>query len=302
MTDCGTARADDGLLAQAVAFQDAGDPPFAHHEHAVRDAQDLGQLGRDDDHRAALGREPLDQGVDLGLGADVDAAGRLVEQQDAGAGGDPAADDGLLLVAAGELADRPLDHRAGLRFISRISSLALGGEGPPAHEAEAARSGAWRRARCCCGSSGARRCRRACALPARGRGRRRSPRAGCRAARLLAFDADLARIGPVDAGDKAQQFRAACADQARDAEHLALAELEARIPHGRAARQAAHVEHDLVAGKALVFGVRQLATDHARDHGLSVVSFRTTSSTLRPSRRIVAVSQTRNTSSILCET
>ena len=35
---------------------------------------------------------------------------------------------------------------------------------------------------------------------------------------------------------------------------------------------------------------------------LSVVSFRTTSATLRPSRKIVAVSQTRNTSSILCET
>ena len=32
-----------------VAFERAGDPALAHHEHAVRDAQDLGQLGRDDD-------------------------------------------------------------------------------------------------------------------------------------------------------------------------------------------------------------------------------------------------------------
>ena len=68
----------------------------------------------------ALGGELLDQGVDLGLGADVDAAGRLVEQQDARTGGDPAADDRLLLVAARELADRPLD-REGPEVQSRIS-------------------------------------------------------------------------------------------------------------------------------------------------------------------------------------
>ena len=76
----------------------------------------------------------------------------------------------------------------------------------------------------------------------RSSGRRPRPAAiaarGLPRARLPAFDADLARLGPVDAGDEAQEFRAPRADEARDAEHLALAELEARLPHGRPARQA----------------------------------------------------------------
>ena len=44
--------------------------------------------------------------VELGLDADVDAARRLVEDQDARVGQQPAREDGLLLVAARELADR----------------------------------------------------------------------------------------------------------------------------------------------------------------------------------------------------
>jgi hypothetical protein len=43
---------------------------------------------------------PRAQAPGRGLGADVDPAGRLVEEQDLGAGGDPAGDDALLLVAA----------------------------------------------------------------------------------------------------------------------------------------------------------------------------------------------------------
>ena len=45
------------------------------------------------------------QRVDLGLGADVDAARRLVHDQDARLGREPLAEHDLLLVAAGELAD-----------------------------------------------------------------------------------------------------------------------------------------------------------------------------------------------------
>src|SRR5690606_12071861 len=44
--------------------------------------------------------------VELRLDADVDAPGRLVEDEDAGVGEQPAGEDGLLLVAAGEFADR----------------------------------------------------------------------------------------------------------------------------------------------------------------------------------------------------
>ena len=88
-----------------------------------------------------------------------------------------------------------------------------------------------------------------------------------------------------------------------DAEHLALAQLEARILHGRAAARGPHVEHDLVAWQSSC-ARRPPARGRpcGRRRRLSVVSVRTTSSTLRPSRRMVAVWQTRNTSSILCET
>ena len=57
--------------------------------------------GHDDDGDALVG-EPADEGVDLGAGADVDAAGGLVEQQDPAAVQQPAGEDDLLLVAAGQ--------------------------------------------------------------------------------------------------------------------------------------------------------------------------------------------------------
>ena len=78
--DCGTASA---TMASSLRLSRSRTPairPFAHDEDAIRDPQDLGQLGGDHDHRAPLGGEPLDQRVDLGLGADIDAAGRLVER------------------------------------------------------------------------------------------------------------------------------------------------------------------------------------------------------------------------------
>ena len=46
--------------------------------------QHFGQLARDQEHGVAVGGELVDQRVDLGLGADVDAARRLVEDQDRG--------------------------------------------------------------------------------------------------------------------------------------------------------------------------------------------------------------------------
>ena len=48
--------------------------------------------------------EVVEKPVDLALGADVDAARRLVEDQDVGVAREPLGDDDLLLVAAGEVA------------------------------------------------------------------------------------------------------------------------------------------------------------------------------------------------------
>ncbi len=92
---CAVHRGDDG-----AAVHD-GDP--------VAHAEDLGQLGRDHQDRQALGGQLAHQSVDLGLGADVDALRRLVEDQQARARGQPPRQRDLLLVAAREVADRGVE-------------------------------------------------------------------------------------------------------------------------------------------------------------------------------------------------
>ena len=80
-------------------------PALAHHQHAVADADDLRQLARDHDDADAVAGELVDEAVDFGLGADIDAAGRLVEDQHLGLGLEQAREQHLLLIAAGQAAD-----------------------------------------------------------------------------------------------------------------------------------------------------------------------------------------------------
>ncbi len=61
----------------------------------------------------------VEQLVHLGLGGDVDAAGRLVDDQDLGLERQPAGEHDLLLIAAGQVADQlvrvghaDVEHRA----------------------------------------------------------------------------------------------------------------------------------------------------------------------------------------------
>ena len=82
------------------AGQLARDAALAHDEHAVGEAEHLGQVGGHDDHAEPFGGEVADHLVDLRLGADVDALGGLVEEQDLGLRGQPAGEQHLLLVAA----------------------------------------------------------------------------------------------------------------------------------------------------------------------------------------------------------
>ena len=84
--------------AASVACETAG----AHHRDAVAQADQLHQFGRDHDHGAALAGEPLDQEVDVALGADVDAARRLVEHDHPRLGLQHLRERELLLVAAGQ--------------------------------------------------------------------------------------------------------------------------------------------------------------------------------------------------------
>src|SRR5258708_32286941 len=72
--------------------------------------------------------------MDLGLGADVDAAGRLVEEKYPGARMQPAGDDHLLLIAAGKVADA---HVGALRPDAELVRVAgdLTPASPPASHA-----------------------------------------------------------------------------------------------------------------------------------------------------------------------
>ena len=101
----------------------------------------LRELGRDHHDAEPRGGQLADHAVDLGLGADVDAARRLVEQQHPAAAQQPAREHDLLLVAAGQLAHDPVAvvghgvQRAQLLAARRARSA------PPLSSARAARSG-----------------------------------------------------------------------------------------------------------------------------------------------------------------
>ncbi len=86
-----------------------GDLALEDRVDAVGDAEQFGQLARDEDDALPLRCEVLDDRVDLVLRAHVDAARGLVEDQQVGVGEHPLREDDLLLVAARELGDAGLD-------------------------------------------------------------------------------------------------------------------------------------------------------------------------------------------------
>src|SRR5688500_10625331 len=62
----------------------------------------------DQDDSLAVSREPVDEPVDGDLGADVDALGRLVQDEELRSREKPSRDDDFLLVSTGEESDLPL--------------------------------------------------------------------------------------------------------------------------------------------------------------------------------------------------
>jgi hypothetical protein len=118
-----------------------------------------GQLRRDHDDAGAIGGKSVEQRVDFHLRGDVDAAGRLVDDQDVGAGGEPLSEHHLLLVAAaqrhragggrgrldpqfadppcGQLALAPAAHHAGAGQARQRRQRQVLGHGAPEHQAVA---------------------------------------------------------------------------------------------------------------------------------------------------------------------
>ena len=100
-----------GRLVAVVVRHLADDAEAVHDQDAVGERDHLRHVAGDEDDRDAAGGDLADQLVEVGLGLDVDADRRLVDDQDVGIGGEPLGDRHLLLVAAGEVADRLAERR-----------------------------------------------------------------------------------------------------------------------------------------------------------------------------------------------
>src|SRR5438045_3839958 len=88
------------LLGRLVGNALAGEPPAAHHEHAVRVVEDLGDLVGDQQDGHAAGGERAHHFVDAVLGGDVHAHRRAVEDQQPRLRRHPFREHHTLLVAA----------------------------------------------------------------------------------------------------------------------------------------------------------------------------------------------------------
>ena len=96
---------------QAPRVELVDDAALLHDDDAVGEAHDLRQFGGDQHDGEALLRQFADEVVHRRLGADIDALGRLVQDDDLRPGRQPFGDDHLLLVAAGQLAEPLLPVR-----------------------------------------------------------------------------------------------------------------------------------------------------------------------------------------------
>ena len=108
---CPTASSQHRVLGERGALQDAADRALVHHRDAVGNADHLLHVARDHQDRHARVRQRPHHVVDLLLGAHVDAARRLVEDDGARLHGQPLRQHHLLLVAARERDDRRLHPR-----------------------------------------------------------------------------------------------------------------------------------------------------------------------------------------------
>src|SRR6056297_1671310 len=90
----------DRALCQGRTLQPAAQTSFVEHADPVAEVDEFGDLGGMEQHGTARIREGAQQSVDLLLGADVDAACRVEQQQDTALRDKPFCNDDLLLVPA----------------------------------------------------------------------------------------------------------------------------------------------------------------------------------------------------------
>src|SRR5437764_2965951 len=117
----------DGTQIDPVTGQFTNFLPVTQHYHAMTVANHLLQFRRDEQYRHAFAAQPGDQLLNFRLRPDVDAAGRLVKNQQARSRRQPARQDRFLLIAAAEQLDWLLGvrRRDAERFDVVLSQLLL---------------------------------------------------------------------------------------------------------------------------------------------------------------------------------
>ena len=87
------------------------DLAVAHNENGVAESDRLLQSVRGQNDREALAGQAADELVNLLLGADVEASGWVIENENSGLGVQPFREDDLLLIAAGKVEAQGVDVR-----------------------------------------------------------------------------------------------------------------------------------------------------------------------------------------------
>src|SRR5215216_3198057 len=102
---------EDLLLGHRASPELGGQATIRDGQDPIRHRENLRQLRRDEQDRGALLGEVLHKAVDLDLRADVNAPRRLLQHEDPWPPLQPPAEHDLLLITAGQLADRRFDPR-----------------------------------------------------------------------------------------------------------------------------------------------------------------------------------------------
>src|ERR1700728_2579306 len=119
----------DLVLGRGRGVDLGDDPAEASDQDAIRNGEDFGKIGGDHHDGLAFLGEAADLRVNLRNGADVDAAGRFIEDDDRGILRQRFRNHDLLLVAAGELDDARLaQQRRDLQALDPIARQLVANE------------------------------------------------------------------------------------------------------------------------------------------------------------------------------
>src|SRR5271165_3386294 len=126
IVDCVNAAHDRfaGRLVVMVVGDLSDQSKAVHNQDAVGERDHFRHVAGDEKNGGALAGDVADELMQVGLGLDVDADRRLVDDEDLGLSRQPFGDRDLLLVSAGEIADDLSERRR-----ADVEALDEGGDG-----------------------------------------------------------------------------------------------------------------------------------------------------------------------------